>query len=243
MDHNLIDWRVVIFYVLKIYFCCKTYIPSGTHDRRRLTWPVEASVFLAVTRLLNTNIWSPAAPPLLGELLRGGGGSGEMAVDSAEGASTVLPSQDDPTRGEEVVARVEGGGVFGETSGDGDLVSTKPPDLRTSRLDSIEVSLWRTLSITPRSKTSKADIEVGGRRWEGEPRSLGLTLTFCPLDKTIFLMLFLTLFLTGEVSPLFPPPRLFSLAGCRHDNCHTPYAFTFSQKTRFSGEISLIERT
>ena len=152
-----------MFYVLMFYLCCKTYIPSGTHDKRRLTWPVEASVFLAVTRLLNTNIWSPAAPPLLGELLRGGG-SGEMAVDSAEGASTVLPSQDDPTRGEEVVARVEGGGVVGETSGDGDLVSTKPPDLRTSRLDSIEVSLWRTLSITPRSKTSKADIEVGGRR-------------------------------------------------------------------------------
>ena len=217
------------------YLCCKTYIPSGTHDRRRLTWPVEASVFLAVTRLLNTNIWSPAAPPLLGELLRGGG-SGEMAVDSAEGASTVIPSQDDPTRGEEVVARVEGGGVVGETSGDGGLVSTKPPDLRTSRLDSIEVSLWRTLSITPRSKTSKADIEVGGRRWEGEPRSLGLTRTFCPLDKTIFLMLFLTLFLTGEVSPLLPPPRLFSLAGCRYGHCHTPYAF--SQKNRFSGEIS-----
>ena len=181
-----------------------------------------------MTRLLNTNIWSPAAPPLLGELLRGGGGSGEMAVDSAEGASTVLPSQDDPTRGEE--ARVEGGGVVGETSGDGDWVSTKPPDLRTSRLDSIEVSLWRTLSITPRSKTSKADIEVGGRRWEGEPRNLGLTRTFCPLDKTIFLMLLLTLFLTGEVSPLFPPPRLFSLAGCRYGHCHTPYAFTFSQK-------------
>ena len=157
-----------------------------------------------------------------------------MAVDSAEGASTVLPSQDDTTRGEE--ARVEGGGVVGETSGD--LVSTKPPDLRTSRLDSIEVSLWRTLSITPRSKTSKADIEVGGRRWEGEPRSLGLTRTFCPLDKTIFLMLFLTLFLTGEVSPLLPPPRLFSLAGCRDGQGHTPYAFTFSQK-----KPGLVERS